>query len=98
MKLADIRLENGKLPSYAWPGGYPLSYLMNDCEVLCPDCANDPTNPVHEGGQADGWRIEGYDINYEDPSLFCAHCNKRIESAYAEDEVENPADEKENGQ
>jgi hypothetical protein len=24
-------------------------------------------------------------VNWEDPDLFCVHCQKRIESAYAED-------------
>jgi hypothetical protein len=89
MSLDAIRDKDGQLPSFAWPGGYPMFYVMDDGEALCPTCANDPSNPVHEGGQADGWRIEGYDINYEDASLFCAHCSKRIESAYAEDEVQS---------
>lgn len=82
--LTEIRDSKGKLPAYAWPGGYPIAYVMNDGECLCPTCVNDPSNPVHEGGAADGWRIEGYDINYEDNNLFCAHCNKQIESAYGE--------------
>ncbi len=84
--LQKLRDSNGgKLPKFAWPGGYPMFYIADDGEALCPDCANDPKNPVHEGGDADGWRLEGYDINYEDAQLFCAHCNKRIESAYGED-------------
>jgi hypothetical protein len=77
----------GKYPAYAWPGGYPVFYLMDDCEPLCPTCVNDPTNPVHVGGDKDGWQIIGSDVNWEDPIMFCAHCPKRIESAYAEDEV-----------
>ena len=87
MTIAEMRDEQtGKLPAFAWPGGYPVYYLMDDCEALCPTCVNDPSNPVHEGGDADGWRIEAADVNYEDAHLYCAHCNKRIESAYAEDE------------
>ncbi len=81
------RDASGLLASYAWPGGYPVFYLMDDSETLCPTCANDPKNPVHVGGDADGWRIEAADVNWEDASLFCAHCSKRIESAYAEDEA-----------
>ena len=87
-QLDAIRGRDGKLSAYAWPGGYPLSYVLNDGEVLCPNCVNDATNPVHVGGRADGWRIEGYEINYEDPALYCAHCNARIESAYAEGDDE----------
>jgi hypothetical protein len=34
------RDDNGNLPAYAWPGGYPLYYLCADNGVLCPQCAN----------------------------------------------------------
>lgn len=88
MKLSDLKDEDlGKYPAYAWPGGYPIYYLMNDGEALCPTCMNDASNPIHTDEPNDGWRVVGRDINYEDPSLFCCHCNKRIESAYAEDEA-----------
>lgn len=44
---------------------------------------------LHEamGGSPDAeWTIVASEINYEDPTLYCDHCNARIESAYAEDE------------
>lgn len=87
MKINELRDSKGKLPAYAWPGGYPIFYVVDDGESLCPECVNDPSNPVHEDAPNDGWRIVGYDINYEDAQLYCAHCNKCIESAYAEEEV-----------
>ena len=78
-------LENGKLQSYAFPGGYPLYYVTDDGGVLCPDCANenigltdDPNDPQ--------WFIIGATINYEDGCLFCNHCHKRIESAYLDED------------
>lgn len=74
------RNEDGTLPAYAWPGGYPIYYLADDCETLCPDCANLPE--AHEGGDKDGWRIEAQDVHYEGEPIVCAHCNKEIESAY----------------
>lgn len=78
--------DNGNYPSFAWPGGYPIYYLMGDCECLCPDCANDPTNPIHEDkseeDQHGEWRIVASDINWEDSQMFCVHCGKQIESAY----------------
>jgi hypothetical protein len=65
---------------YAWPGGYPIGYLCDDGEYLCADCVNDPTNPVHMAGDADGWRLEGLEalegsaLDY-DGAVLCAHCS-----------------------
>jgi hypothetical protein len=84
MKITDdMRLENGKLPAYAWPGGYPIYYLAADNGVLCPDCANAYT--PERDNEAQLKPVE-CDINYEDGSLYCDHCNKRVESAYAEED------------
>lgn len=85
MALTDIRQDDGKLPAYAWPGGYAVAYVTDDGEFLCAGCVNDPTNPVHEGGEADGWRIDGYqtadwhDVGEDD--WTCAHCNATIDPA-----------------
>lgn len=68
------RNDDGTLPAYAWPGGYPIIYILADGEILCPACAND----------ANGWRIMGADIHYEGPPELCCHCNAEIESAYGE--------------
>lgn len=37
--------------------------------------------------ERNGWRVLAVDVNWEDPSLYCAHTNERIESAYAEDQA-----------
>jgi hypothetical protein len=75
--LAHIRDARGKLPKYAWPGGYPMFYVTERNSVLCPDCAN------KEGAGSDDPPV-AHDANWEDPSLYCDGCNDRIESAYAE--------------
>ncbi len=76
-KMAEVvNANDGKLPAFAWPGGYPVFYLDGENNVLCPACANDNdafTSP-----------IVATDANWEDPRLFCDHCSKRIESAYAD--------------
>ena len=74
------RMENGKLPAYAFPGGYPLYYLDKQASILCADCAstNDEDYPECP--------LVGCDINYEDKDLYCYECNARIEAAYAEGE------------
>lgn len=69
---------------YAWPGGYPIVYVMNDGDILCSDCMNDPTNPVHFGGDTDDWRCIGRDVFLEGSPEHCANCNKIIESAYGD--------------
>lgn len=35
MTLSDIRLSDGTLPAYAWPGGYPILYMAKDNGILC---------------------------------------------------------------
>ena len=75
-QLDEIRTDDGQLPKFAWPGGYPLYYLTKDGEEICPDCAN---REVDES-QA----VIDYGCNWEDASLFCGDCGERIESAYAE--------------
>ena len=74
--LKSLLDENGKLPAYAWPGGYPLFYLDSEGNVSCPDCANN--NDEYTAP------IVAYDANYEDDSLYCDHCSSRIVSAYGE--------------
>ena len=78
LKILDLAASNdGRLPSYAWPGGYPLFYLDADNNVLCPSCAddNDDFDPL----------LVAYDVNWEDDCMFCDHCSNQIESAYGDD-------------
>lgn len=82
--LARVRMDDGSLPAYAWPGGYPIVYVMDDGEVLCPDCANGKNgSDASVGADAgSGWRIKGYQIHWEGEPEHCAHCNAEIPSAY----------------
>ena len=36
------------LPSYAWPGGYAISYLSKDDYTLCAKCAQTRLDYNHE--------------------------------------------------
>lgn len=72
--MSLVKNENGELPAYAWPGGYPMFYVAKDSSVLCPTCANQETENIEAG-----------DANWEDPDMHCDQCTRRIESAYAED-------------
>lgn len=77
-----LRDSDGSLTRYAWPGGYPVYYVTTDGAGLCPTCATQ--HGTEKDGSHSGWELEGADINWEDPELFCDHCNTRIPSAYAE--------------
>lgn len=74
------RDDNRQLPSYAWPGGYPMYYLDNDHSELCPDCANE-----HEEG---GEGISAGGTHMEGPPIQCENCGKDIESAYGDPDEE----------
>ena len=73
----------GMLPAFAWPGGYPLYYILADGETMCVLCANgmndSDASPDAEDPQ---WRIVGYEIHWEGEPLVCAHCRTEIHSAY----------------
>lgn len=74
--ILQLRDDRGLLPSYAFPGAYPLYYLDGENNDLCPDCANENDNYTSP--------ITAYGVNYEDSELYCDQCGKRIESAYGE--------------
>lgn len=96
--MADIkRNDEGGFDYYAWPGGYPLFYLCADGGILCPKCANenkevyitsdDKTSEEKENRFDDPqWHVIAVDINYEDTTMYCDHCNAHIVSAYGDDE------------
>jgi hypothetical protein len=92
MTAADLKkhFHKGKANAYAWPGGYPLFYLASDGETFCPSCVTKERvrifRSTHENDR-DGFAIAGVDINWEDASMYCCHCNAWIESAYAEDDA-----------
>lgn len=81
---APQRDEHGKLPTYAWPGGYPIYYLAADGGLLCPDCAN-CGEALSDYPDDDQWRIVAGGIHWEGGPIVCDNCNVEIESAY-----ENP--------
>ncbi|MBK6906322.1 MAG: hypothetical protein IPH08_04135 [Rhodocyclaceae bacterium] len=80
-------LWNTLAEKYAWPGGYPLYGIVADGEALCSTCGGMPeVRDADEDDPSDAqWRLIAVEVNWEDADLFCAHCNGRIESAYAED-------------
>lgn len=86
----NINFEFKYWTAYAWPGGYPLYYITEDCGILCPKCANEnlaltlSDYPEYKGANPE-WEIVASEINWEDGHLFCDHCNDNIKPAYEKD-------------
>jgi hypothetical protein len=86
------RDENGLYPTYTDLGGYPVFYLCDDGEDICPACANEHG---HIKNPENGYRVVEFAVNWEDEHLHCDHCSARIESAYGEDKDDEDDDEDE---
>lgn len=73
---------------WAWPGGYPKYFVAADGEALSFEAARENQRLVEQAiedeDRRNGWCVVGVDVNWEDPNLYCAHTNERIQSAYAE--------------
>src|SRR5215469_1677896 len=72
---------------YAWPGGYPLYFIMDDGGALSFAAAVANRETIEDSiaeDIRDGWRPLCIDVNWENPDLYCDHTGERIESAYAE--------------
>jgi hypothetical protein len=78
---------------YAWPGAYPLYFITGDGEPLSFAAALAQKDKIEAALAKPGsdirWQVTGIEINYEDASLYCNHTGKRIESAYAEPEIDH---------
>jgi hypothetical protein len=84
--ISDFR-KAIRIGPYAWPGGYPLFFIMSDGATLSFNAAKAERRLMIEAlrdGDDNGWRPIAVDINWEDGDLYCDHTGKRIESACAE--------------
>jgi hypothetical protein len=91
--MRDLRA--GKFTSI---GSYPTYFLTADGEALSYEAVRKnlwqvaratrdyPTQKWNMDVRQ--WAVIGFDVNWENPDLTCAHTGKRIESAYAEDAAE----------
>lgn len=71
-----LEMGGDELPAFAFPGGYPMYYIGEFGDAICPDCANEDLSD-----------LVGYDTYLEGPPLVCGHCNAPIESAYGDPDV-----------
>lgn len=77
----DYTMSDGRLRAYSELSGYPIFYRTQDGSVVCPACANAHANPPADADD-DKWRIIAADINFDQPDMYCDHCEQRIERAY----------------
>lgn len=78
-------LKEGRYTSL---GSYPR-FLVMQSGALCWDCAKEERARIVLSAitkAKDRWAPLGFDVNWEDPLLYCDHCSQHIESAYAEQE------------
>lgn len=84
--------DAGKLVTYAWPGGYPLFYMVGDDDSfgkLCPDCAQLVADAPGDYSP-DQFRYRAVAPNWEDTDLWCDQCNERIPCAYGDPDDDDP--------
>lgn len=86
-----MNLREGRFTSF---GCYPKFFYTADGETLSFEAVRAELGVVlratRDGGATrynDQWRVVGCAVNWEDPDMYCAHTNERIESACAEDEA-----------
>jgi hypothetical protein len=88
MNLNQCKGDNGKLIEWAWPGGYPITYICADGGTVCPECAQkylDKAANLQEDDFLYKWEVViGGDIYHEGPTIQCEECNTLIESAYGD--------------
>lgn len=77
---------------YTTVGGYPKCWLTSDGAILshaaCLANCGRICRSIRDNNR-DGWRVVACDVNWEDPDMRCDDTGERIESAYAEDQVES---------
>lgn len=91
--ISDFRVAMRSGP-YAWPGGYPLYFVLADGGALAFKTAQDRfvrremLESLARPQRSDQWRPVAIEVNWEDSDLRCDHTSERIESAYNEDSTE----------
>lgn len=75
LKIEEYKraIESGELkelPHFSNIGGYHLYYITSFGNILCPRCANNIIDDIHED-------IISHDITYEH-TLYCDYCSRKI--------------------
>ena len=84
-QFPDMTFSHLEWEAYSWPGGYEIHYYTVDGGVLCHECANAELPRTLDPDDAQ-FHIVAEDANWEDPDLYCDHCNRQIKSGYGGEE------------
>ena len=77
----------------AWPGLYPVYFLMADGGALSFESAKAEAVTICRAiadQDSPEWLPVAVQANYEDNTLFCSHSNRLIPSAYGLDTPDTP--------
>lgn len=86
--LADVKAAVRAGP-YAWPGGYPLYFVMADgAAVSFAGIIREWRNVAADtmAGAMSCWQPVALEVNYETPGLFCDITGELIPAAYLDDD------------
>lgn len=86
--LADVKAAI-RAGGFAWPGGYPLYFIMADCSVVSFRGILEEWRNVVADTMANSrscWQPVALDVNYETPGLFCDIMGDLIPAAYLDDD------------
>ena len=88
MKTTLENIDQAVAAPYAWPGGYPTLFVMQDGGTICPQCAQDNIALIKEAmidGWDDQWIVVAQEIVYENAEgLYCDNCDGIHEAAYGD--------------
>lgn len=84
-QFPDMTFSHPEWEAWSWPGGYEIHYYTVDGGVLCHECANKELMRTLDPDDAQ-FHIVAEDVNWEDPDLYCEHCNRQIKSEYGGEE------------
>lgn len=90
-----------KAGRYTSVGSYPTYWRTQCGATLCYKCVRENAaqigrsirdNKICGLRDTDGYCVVAHDVNWEDASMHCDDCGQRIESAYAEDQADEPSE------
>lgn len=73
-RLESLIMKNGDFRKYTMVGAYPVFYLTDANDCICPECAT-------ELKKDDYTQLHSFAINWGS-ILYCDECSAEIEAAY----------------